>query len=92
MDSCDALTVSVQQSPFRLLLIGNGVFGMGGWSDEAVDMISSIGRLIGQHLGISPMESTHHLLQRCAISLQRGNAALWIHQCPIRAPSVDGVL
>ena len=62
---------------------------VGGWSDEAAD---TIGSLMGQHLGISPAQSTRHLFQRCAISLWRGNAALWIRWCPIRAPSVDGVL
>ena len=61
---------------------------LGGWSDEAVDTISSIGRPMGQRLGISPVESTRHLFQRCAIYLCRGNAALWIHRCPIRAPCV----
>ena len=65
---------------------------LGGWNDEAADTISSIGRLMGQRLGISPAESTHHLFQRCVISLWRGNSALWICRCSIRAPSLDGVL
>ena len=67
------------------------VQSLGGWSDEAADTISSIGHFMGQRLGISPVESTCHLFHRCAISLWRGNAPLWIRWCPIRAPSVDGV-
>ena len=62
------------------------VESLGGWSDEA-STIAAIGRLMGQRLGISPTECTRHLFQRCAISLWRGNAALWIHRCPTRAPS-----
>ena len=62
---------------------------LGGCSDEAADTISSIGRLMGQRLGISPAESTRHLFQKCAISLW---SALWIRWCPTRASSVDGVL
>ena len=37
---------------------------------------ASIGRLLGQHLGVSPQESTHHLFQGLLISLWRGNEAL----------------
>jgi hypothetical protein len=65
---------------------------LGGCSDAAADTISSIGRLLGQRLGIAPAEATRHLFQRCAISLWRGNAALWIHRCPSLASSVDGVI
>ena len=60
--------------------------------DETASTIAAIGRLMGQRLGISPTECTRHLFQRCAISLWRGNAALWIRRCPTRAPSVDGLL
>ena len=52
------------------------VESLGGWSDEAADTISSIGRLLGQRLGISPAESIRHLFQQCSIALWRGNAAL----------------
>ena len=38
--------------------------------------IGSIGRLLGQRLGIPPAESTRHLFQRLSIALWRGNAAL----------------
>ena len=45
------------------------VESLGGWSDEAIDIIKSIGRLQEQRLGISPNESTQHLFQRLAVSL-----------------------
>ena len=32
---------------------------LGGWSDEAIDIIKSIGRLQWQRIGISPNESRH---------------------------------
>ena len=47
---------------------------IGGWSEEAAQTISEIGRLQGQRLGIPPAETTRHLFQRCAISLWKGNA------------------
>ena len=65
---------------------------LGGMSDMTADTISSIGRLLGQRLGISPGESTRHLFQRLAISLWRGNASAWIHRSPQLAPSLDGVI
>ena len=65
---------------------------LGGLSQQAVDTLSSIGRFVGQRLGIPPSESTRHLFQRCSISLWRGNATLWVHRRPPRHPSVDGIL
>ena len=56
----------------------------------SADTISSLGRPLGQRLGISPVESTRHLYQRLAISLWRGNASAWIHRSPQLAPSRDG--
>ena len=41
---------------------------------------------------ISPAESIRHLFQRCSIALWRGNAALWIHRCPVHSPAIDGAL
>ena len=61
---------------------------LGGVSDMA---ISSLGRLLGQRFGISPVESTCHLYQNLAISLWWGNASAWIHNCPQLAPSLNGV-
>ena len=55
------------------------VESLGGWSDLAVKTLSSIGRLLGRQLGILPSDSVHHLFQRCAISLWRGNASLWLY-------------
>ena len=68
------------------------VESLGGWSEEAVDTISSIGRLLGKRLGIPPSESVRHLFQRCAISLWRGNASLWIRRHPVHSSAVDGLL
>lgn len=64
---------------------------LGGLSSSAVSNLTYLGRLVGQRLGIPPSESIRHLFQRCAISLWRGNAALWIRRLPTLAPSVDGV-
>ena len=35
------------------------VVSLGGWSEEAIQTIKSIGRLQGQRLGILPPETTH---------------------------------
>ncbi len=56
------------------------VESLGGWSQEAIQIIRSIGRLQGQRLGTSPADSTRHLFQRLAISLWKGNASLWIRR------------
>ena len=50
------------------------VRSMGGWSDEAIHTIASIGCLKGQRLGIPLSESIRHLFQRLTISLWKGNA------------------
>ena len=68
------------------------VEALGGWDEEAVATIRSVGRLLGQRVGIPPAESSRHLFQRLAIALWRGNAALWIHRLPSRPPEVDGVI
>ena len=65
---------------------------LGGWSDEAITTIRSIGRLQGQRLGIPPPESTRHLFQRLAVALWKGNAGLWIRRQPTLPPSIDGLL
>ena len=65
---------------------------LGGWSEGAIDTITSIGRLQGQRLGIPPPDSTRHLFQRLSISLWKGNAALWIRRQPTRPAVVDGVI
>ena len=63
---------------------------LGGWSQEAISAIKSIGRLQGQRLGIPPPETTRHLFQRLAIALWKGNASLWIRRQPARPSTVDG--
>ena len=64
---------------------------LGGMSASSVSTLDCLGRLLGQRLGIPPADSTRHLFQRCAISLWRGNAALWIRRIPTLAPSVNWV-
>ena len=64
---------------------------LGGMSASSVSTLDCLGRLLGQRLGIPPADSIRLLFQRCAISLWRGNAALWIRRIPTLAPSVDGV-
>ena len=61
---------------------------LGCWSDLAVKTLSSIGRLLGQRLGILPSDSVRHLFQQCAISLWRGNASLWLHRFPTISPHI----
>ena len=34
---------------------------LGGWSEKAADILSSIGCLLGQHLGMPPSTTTRHL-------------------------------
>ena len=68
------------------------VESLGGWDGEAADIIRAIGRLQGQRLGIPPAEATRHFFQRLAVSLWRGNAALWIGRLPTRSPELDGII
>ena len=79
-ESCRAVGVSLVVETLR------------GRSKGAADALTSIGRLLGQRLGIPPSESTSHLFQRCAISLWRGNAILRLGRLPVRPPMVDGIL
>ena len=68
------------------------VESLGGWDGEAADIIRAIGRLQGQRLGIPHAEATRHFFQRLAVSLWRGNAALWIGRLPTRSPELDGII
>ena len=68
------------------------VESLGGWSEEAIYTIKSIGRLQGQRLGIPPPETTRHLFQRLSISLWRGNASLWVRRQPALSATVDGIV
>ena len=68
------------------------VESLGGWSEEAIYIIKSIGRLQGQRLGIPPPETTRHLFQRLSISLWRGNASLWVRRQPALSATVDGIV
>ena len=68
------------------------VESLGGWDGEAADIIRAIGRLQGQRLGIPPAEATRHIFQRLAVSLWRGNAALWIGRLPTRSPELDRII
>ena len=68
---------------FILLLVES----LGGWSEEAIQTIKSIGRLQGQRLGIPPPETTRHLFQRLAISLSKSNASLWVRAASLLSHS-----
>ena len=81
--SCQAAGISFVPLAFETL---------GGLSVTASDTISSLGRLLGQRLGIPTSDSTRHLFQRIAISLWKGNATAWINRCPSLAPTLDGVV
>ena len=65
---------------------------LGGWSERAVHTLKSLGRLVGQRLGISPAGSTSHLFQRLSVCLWRGNALMWIRRTPINSSEIDGVM
>ena len=65
------------------------VEALGGWSEEAITTIKTIGRLQGQCLSIPPPESTHHLFQRLAISLWRG---MWLKRKPTCPARVDRLI
>ena len=62
---------------------------LGGWSDDAIQTICKIGRLLGQRLGSPPAESTQHLFQRLSIALWRG---LWLNRLPSQPSWVDGTV
>ena len=78
--------------PLPSLFMPLAIESLGGVSDMAAETFSSLGRLLGQHLGISPVESTRDLYQRLAVSFWRGNTSAWINRCPQLAPSLDGVI
>ena len=65
---------------------------LGGWCQEAINIVKDIGRIQGHRLGISPSESTRHLFQRLSISLWKGNASLWIRRQLSVSPVVDGLI
>ena len=65
---------------------------LGGWSELTCNTIRSISRLQAQRLGIPTTESYHHLAQRIAITLWRGNSSLWMSRQPSIPACVDGRL
>ena len=56
------------------------VESLGGWREEAIQTIKSIGRLQGQHLGIPPPETTRHLFQRLYRNLPLERECLTVGQ------------
>ena len=68
------------------------VESLGGWTEEVIQTIKSIGRLQGQRLGIPPPDTMRHLFQRLAISLWKGNASLWVRRQPACSATVDGIV
>jgi hypothetical protein len=66
---------------------------IGGIAVESVSIIRSIGRGISQRSSMDPDYSiaTRQLFARLAITLWRGNAALWLHRLQPPPPLIDGV-
>ena len=64
----------------------------GGWSEASLEFLRDLGGMLGHRAGGDPGTTTAHLLQRLAITLQRGNCALWGRRAPCASPSIDGRL
>lgn len=67
---------------------------LGGWCQEAISTIRSIGQALGYRTNNhEPIDlSTKHLYGRLAMALWRGNASLWMRRQPSFPPSVDGLI
>ena len=65
---------------------------VGGWGQDLIETVKSLGRLQAQRLGSESAEATRHLAQKVSIFLWNGNAALWTAQQPSVPPVVDGLL
>ena len=50
---------------------------LGGWAQEAMSTLASIGSLQEKKFGLATGKCTRHLLQRLAITLWRSNASMW---------------
>ena len=66
---------------------------LGGLAEDAITIISAIGRAVSDRVGSDDhAATTKHLFRRVAIALWRGNACLWLHRHPTLPPSLDGVI
>ena len=65
---------------------------LGDWSERAVHTLRSLGLLVGQRMGILPVDSTSNLLQSLFVCLWRGNASMWIRRIPINSAEIDSVV
>ena len=63
---------------------------LGGWSKSTSSTIASIGRLLGQRIGQDTSATTRHFFQCLAVSLGRGNAAMWATRRQVLPPPIDG--
>ena len=66
---------------------------MGGWSEEASNLLKCLAEALARATGGSTAEVTRHLFGRLSILLQKGNATLLLNRVPqVVEPSVDGYL
>ena len=65
----------------------------GGLAEDTISTITYISRAIADRSSSpDPATTSRHLFGRLAITLWRGNAALWLHRSPTLPPSLDGVI
>ena len=65
---------------------------VGGWGQDLIETVKTLGRLQAQRLGLEQAEATGHLAQWVSISRWRGNAALWTARQPSLLATVGGLL
>ena len=66
---------------------------LGGLAEDTISTITSISRAIADRSSSpDPAATSRHLFGRLAITLWRGNAALWLHRSATLPPSLDGVI
>ena len=57
-----------------------------------METVKASGRLYGQRLSVSPVDTIGHLFQKLVIHLWRANTCMWDTRDPVWPPAVDGVL
>ena len=67
------------------------VESLGGWSEEAIQTIKSIGQLQGQRLGIPPTLNNAQSVPATS-SLWKGYASLWVRRQLACSVTVDGIV
>ena len=64
---------------------------LGGWHDQTVSQVKRLGSPLGRQTGQEESEVIHHLAQRLAVLLAKGNAALLLNRVPtFPSPDIDG--